>query len=348
MSTTLDPVVLKIMHDLNKRHGDGTVLVASEIGVDMVPRRTSGSISMDVILGGGWPCNQPIEIVGEPSHGKSAVCLKTIAANQAADPDFVAVWVAAEEWVPNYAQMCGVDLERVLVVETNVMEDAFEAVINFADSKAVDCIVVDSLPALVPSAEDAKTMDEMTVGRGALLTNKFFRKVGKSLKRSMIEQERPIVLLMINQYRQKIGVTMGSDKTTPGGQGKNYAFFVRVEVKRDGWIEIGPQKARTKVGQSIRARTIKNKTCPPMQTAYLDFYFAKGGEVDPGSYDWGKELVAVSQLAGIIERRGGWYYWGDKKWQGAEAVLASVREDLDLYEALDAEVRALPAGALFL
>lgn len=348
MSDVLDPAVLKIIKDLNKRHGDGTVLIASDVEVNLVPRRTSGSISLDVILGGGWPCNQPIEIVGEPSHGKSAVCLKTIAANQSLDPNFVAVWVAAEEWVPNYAEMCGVDLERVVLVESNVMEDVYEAVINFADSKAVDCIVVDSMPALVPSSEDEKTMNEMTVGRGALLTNKFFRKIGKSLKRSMVEQERPLLLLMINQYRQKIGVTMGSDKTTPGGQGKNYAFFVRVEVKRDGWLEIGPKSARTKVGQSIRARTIKNKTCPPMQTAYLDFYFANGEHVSSGSYDWGKEIVAVAQLAGIIERRGGWYYWQDRQWQGSDAVLGSVREELDLYEALEKEVRSLPPGALTL
>lgn len=348
MTAVMDPELLKVVKELNKKHGDGTVLLASDIDVDMLPRRTSGSLSLDVILGGGWPCNQAVEIVGESSHGKSAVCLKTIAANQQADPNFVAVWVAAEEWVPTYAEMCGVDLERVYVVETNVMEDALDAVIRFAESKAVDCIVIDSLPALVPSAEEEKGMEGLTVGRGAATLNKFFRIIGMAIKRSLITHERPVLLLCINQYRQKIGVTMGSDKTTPGGQGKNYAFFVRVEVKRDGWIEVGPKSSRVKIGQSIRVRTIKNKTCPPMQTAYLDFYFADGGEVSRGSYDWGKELIAVARLAGVIEQRGGWFYWNSNQWQGAPAMLEGIRADADLYEALEAEVRSLPVGSVVL
>lgn len=337
------PEVVKVMKEINRKHGDGTVLIASDIQGEVVPRITSGSTGLDLVLGGGWPCNQAVEIVGEPSNGKTAIALKTIASNQERDPDFIAVWVAAEEWVPGYAIMCGVDPERVIVVESNVMEHALDAVIHFAETKFVDMIVVDSLPALVPLPEDEKDMDQMTVGRGALILNKFFRKVGKSLKRSLVEHERPVLLLCINQYRQKIGVTHGSDKTTPGGQGKDYAFFIRVEVKRDAWIEVGPVSSKRKIGQSIRVRTLKNKTAPPQRTAYLDFYFAEGGEVPPGEYDFGKELVALAVLTGVIERRGAWYYMGEEhKWQGQDAVLDAVREDLDLRDAIEQMVREVP------
>jgi recombination protein RecA len=51
-------------------------------------------------LGGGFPGNQWNELVGEPSHGKTALALKTIAANQKLNPDYTTVWVAAEQWVP--------------------------------------------------------------------------------------------------------------------------------------------------------------------------------------------------------------------------------------------------------
>lgn len=338
----IDPGVVKLVKDLNKKLGDGTVVVGTDITEEVVPRMTSGSLGLDMILGGGWPCNQAVEIVGESSHGKSALALKTIAANQEMDPNFVAVWVAAEEWVPAYAQMCGVDLSRVLVVETNIMEHAFEAVINFAETKAVDAIVIDSLPALVPMPEDEKDMEAMTVGKGALLTNKFFRKIGKALKRSLVEHERPVLLIVINQYRQKIGVLMGDPRTTPGGQGKDYAYFVRCEVKRDSWIEVGSSNNKVKIGQGIRVRTIKNKSAPPQRTAYLDFYFDDGGDVPKGEYDFGKELVALGVLAGVINRSGAWYNYGDHKWQGAEAVVASVREDIDLRESLEKEVRSTP------
>jgi len=268
----------------------------------------------------------------------SAIALKTIAANQVIDPNFTVVWIAAEQFDNGYAQMCGVDTDRVLLVETNSMEDAFDAVIKFAESKSVDMVVVDSLPALVPSAEDEKTMEEFTVGRGAMLTNKFFRKVGAATKRDLVEEERPILGMMINQYRMKIGVMHGDPRTTPGGLGKDYAYSIRCEVKRDEWLETGTGQDKKRVGQTIRVRTIKNKTFPPQQTAYLDFYFADGGIIDSGEYDRAKEIVALSILNGIVDRRGGWMYYGERKWQGAPALIDSLREEVELSEEISKAV----------
>ena len=193
---------------------------------------------------------------GEASHGKTAIALKTIAANQARNKDFTAVWVAAEPFDSGYAEMCGVDTDRVILIETNSMEDAFEAVIQFMESKSVDIVIIDSLPALVPSAEDEKTMEEFTVGRGALITNKFFRKVSGATKRLMDGSERPVLGIMINQYRMKIGVMHGDPRTTPGGLGKDYAYSIRCEVKRDEWIDIGTGENKRRVGQTIRVRKI--------------------------------------------------------------------------------------------
>lgn len=327
---------LKIAAIINKKLGANTVVSAGDI---VVPKRIpTGSLTLDVVLGGGWPMNHWVEIVGEASHGKTAIALKTIAANQKINPDFTAVWVAAETFDPQYAEMCGVDTARVLLVETNSMEDAFDAVIQFCDSKSIDMVVIDSLPALVPSAEDEKTMEEFTVGRGAQLTNKFFRKVAAATKRDLVEEERPVLGIMINQYRMKIGVMHGDPRTTPGGLGKDYAYSIRCEVKRDDWLEVGTGQEKRRIGQTIRVRTIKNKTFPPQQTAYLDFYFAEGGSIDNGQYDSAKEIVALSILNGIVDRRGGWMYYGERKWQGAQALLDSLREEIELREEISAAV----------
>ena len=70
----------------------------------------------------------------------------------------------------------------------------------------------------------------------------------------------------------------------------------------------------------------------------MDFYFAPGGAVDAGNYDTGKEIVALSILNGIVERRGGWLYYGDRKWQGAQALIDSLREEIDLREQISAAV----------
>jgi recombination protein RecA len=335
---TLNSEARKIIADINKQHGGNVAVLGSDIRDNLIPRITSGSTTLDYVLGGGFPGNQWNELIGESSHGKTAVALKTIAANQAINPEYTTVWVAAEQWVPAYAEMCGVDQERVIVIETNVMEEAYDAVIKFAESKAVDAIVIDSLPALSPAPEMEKTMEEMTVGRGALITNKFFRVVGSAMKRSLVEDERPILGLVINQYRMKIGVMHGDPRTTPGGEGKNYAFFTRAEVRRDEWIETGTGNDKKRIGQTIKVRVLKNKTAPPQRVAYFDFYFDNGGNCTPGEYDFAKEIAAMSVLHGIIERKGGWYYYGDRKWQGTESVIASIREEIDLKEDLRKKV----------
>jgi len=322
----------KVVALLNKKFGDNVVVFASAIRSDIIPRITSGSTTLDYVLGGGFPGNQWNELIGEPSHGKTALALKTIAANQALNPNHTTVWVAAEQWVPEYAEMCGVDTDRVIVVETSIMEEAYDAVIAFAESKAVDAIVIDSLPALSPSPEMEKDMGEATVGRGALLTNKFFRVVGTAMKRSLVEDERPVLGLIINQYRMKIGVMHGDPRTTPGGEGKNYAFFTRCEVRRDEWIEIGSGNNKVRIGQRIKVRTLKNKTAPPQRVAYFDFYFAEGGDCAPGDFDFAKEIASLAVVKEIIERKGGWYYYGERKWQGIEPVIQSIKEELDLKE----------------
>lgn len=336
----------KIVAQLNKKFGGNVVVLASDINHDVIPRNTSGSTTLDFVLGGGFPSNQWNELIGEPSHGKTAVALKAIAANQAKDPNFTTVWVAAEQWVPGYAQMCGVDTSRVIVIETTIMEEAYQSVIEFAESKSVDAIVIDSLPALSPMPEMEKDMSEATVGRGALLTNKFFRVVGAAMKRSLVEYERPVLGIIINQYRMKIGVMHGDPRTTPGGVGKDYAFFTRCEVKRKEWIEIGSGNNKTRVGQQIVVRTLKNKTAPPQRVAYFDFYFAEGGACAPGEYDFAKEIASLAVIMGVLDRRGGWFYLGERKWQGIESVIASIREEVDLKEELEKAVLASDAGPL--
>lgn len=328
----------KIMALINKKLGEGSVVIGEDIRDDLITRVTTGSTTFDYVLGGGFPSNQWNELIGEPSHGKTAIALKTIAANQSKDPEYLTVWVAAEQWVPEYADMCGVDSSRVIVIETNIMEEAYDAVIAFAESKSVDAIVIDSLPALVPGPENEKNMDEMTVGRGALITNKFFRKAGLAMKRSMTEQERPILGIVINQYRMKIGVMHGDPRTTPGGEGKNYAFFTRTEVKRGDWIEAGTGTNKVRVGQQLKLRVLKNKTAPPQQVAFIDYYFKDHSIYSAGDYDTAKEVAAMVLIKGIVDRRGGWIYYGERKWQGVENLCNSLREEVDFFEELRSKV----------
>ena len=330
-----------LVTQLNKRFGTNTVVTASDVRSDLIPRITSGSLAMDYILGGGFPGNQWNELIGEEHSGKTLICLKTIAANQKLDPNYTTVWIAVEQWVPEYAEMLDVDMSRVILVDPKSMEEAYDAAIAVVKTRAVDAVVIDSLPALSPGQELEKDMGEATVGRGALLTNKFFRVVNSAMKRSMVEQDRPILGLMVNQWRMKIGVMYGDPKITPGGLGKNYAYFTRLEVKRDNWIEIGSGKSKVRVGISVKVRTLKNKVAPPQRVATVDFYFADGGLCPAGEYDFAKEICALAEVTGVITRsstNGGSFVFGDRKWKSRDNLYSSIREEIDLKEDLSQKV----------
>jgi recombination protein RecA len=310
---TLESIVASI----NKKYGDDIIVQGNRVKEE-VPRITTGVLAFDLMLGGGWPMNQWSEIIGDESSGKTALAYKTIAANQAIDPDWIAMWVAAEEFVPDYAKAIGVDLERLWVVETNVMEHAYDLIIRAMENRAVDCIV--------PGDEAEKMMEEFSVGLGARLTGKFFRKSSKAQKRSLINEDRGCTGLIINQWREKIGVMYGDPRTTPGGKAKNFHYFVRMEVKRDEWIKEKDEP----VGQTIRGRTMKNKTYRPQQVAQVDFYFANSHGFTLGEFDTIKDIVNICIATEIIGRAGAFYNYSGQKWQGKDALLQGVREDLDL------------------
>jgi len=330
------------MKQINKDFGGGTVLVASDIAV---PRRfTSGSLSLDVALGGGWPGGRWVEIIGKESAGKTAIAFKTVAANQKLDPEFATLWVAAEAYDTDQAAALGVDNDRVVVVPTQEMELAFELMIKAAESKAVDMIVLDSYPALIPGEEAEKAMDEFTMTQGARLMNKFTRKAGKATDRDATGTERPMLGIIINQFRDKIGgfARFGVPQTSPGGHGKDYFYHARLEVSRDDWIvEKRPGIADpVKVGQTIKLRTIKNKSAAPQQTATVNFYFRSAPYLgfERGDYDLGSEYFTMGVLFGVIRKSGAWFYYDDRKWHGKEAAVAELRSDHALQSAVCTEV----------
>jgi len=333
VSTTSYETIEEIVSSVNKKFGEDVMVKGSRIA-EKLPRITTGVLAFDMMLGGGWPVNQWSEIVGDESSGKTAIAYKTIAANQERDPDWIALWVAAEEYVPEYAEAIGVDLDRLWVVETNMMEHAYDLIIKTMDNRAVDCVVLDSLPALIPNNEWDKDMEEFSVGLGARLTGKFFRKSAKAQRRSLIHEDRGCTGLIVNQWRQKIGVMWGDPRTTPGGLAKNFSYFARVEVKKDEWLKEGKQA----VGQTIKGRTIKNKTYKPQQQAVVDFYFADYGGFHMGDFDTVKDMINIAIACEVITRAGAFYSYKDDKWQGKEKVLEALRADLSLQDELRAEL----------
>jgi recombination protein RecA len=333
---TIDEIAAAI----NKEMGSD-VLIKGESVLQEVPRLSSGILSLDLSLGGGWAKNQWNEIVGPESSGKTALVFQTIAYNQAIDPDFVALFVAAEEFVPSYATAFGVDLSRTWVVESNHMEQVFELVVKAVKNRTVDLVAIDSLPVLVAEAEEEKSLtDGLLVSPTARIISTFLKKMSSAARRSLTDpSDRDCTLLLVNQWRDKIGVLFGDPNITPGGKAKNYYFFVRLDVSRDEWIQEVKSDLTTRVGQTIATRTFKNKTYRPQQRALMDFYFADSGAFKKGQFDTAKDLVNTCLTLGLFEGR--YSFEGQRIANSKEELYSMVRQDLDLQRRLSATARSL-------
>lgn len=338
-ASTLDTPQALAAH-VNSQFKREVIVTGSQLRNRTFSRASTGSLAIDLALGGGWPLNVWNEVIGNESNGKTALVLKTIAANMAINPEYQCLWIASEDFVPDWAERLGVDLDRIHLAETNVTEEAYQIMLDGLEGRSVDAVILDSLPAMVPGDEAEKQMEESTISLNARMTGKFFRKAGKVGRRSLVSEDRSYLGIIINQWRDKIGISYGDPRTTPGGKGKNFSFFTRVEVARDEWITEDGTKESAKVGIAIRARTIKNKTAPAQRTGVVDFYFDDIPGFPAGTFDRIKELVSLAVAYDIIETTSaGRFAYRDMKWHGIAAVLADVREDTLLQAALDAEIK---------
>ena len=338
----IDANAIALIARVNKSLGEDTFILASDLHI---PRRfTTGCLGLDVITGGGLPGNQWTEVLGKESSGKTSMLLKMIAANQVLDPNFTTLWVAGEHFDVDQATALGVDLKRIILYpHGQEMETAFEVMLDAAESQAVDCGVIDSYPALIASEEDDKAMSEATMAKGAGLMGKFCRKAGKATRRKHDGSERPFVGIIVNQWRDKIGgfSRFGTPQTSPGGNGKNYFFYVRLDVARVEYItEKRPGiKDPVSVGQTIKFKTVKNKSAAPQQTAQVDFYMRGAPFLGfrRGDYDLAKEYFGLGKLFQVITVRGGGnYIFGDQQWRGEDKMLIAMRSEPDLLDAITA------------
>jgi recombination protein RecA len=232
-----------------------------------------------------------------------------------------------------------VDLARTVVMATNVMEEVYNTVLTAMDNRAVDCVVIDSYPALVSTTEDEQAMEEFAVAAGARLTGKFLRKGTRAQKRSLIEEDRACTCLIINQWRERIGVMFGDPRTTPGGKAKNYHYFTRTEVKRDEILWAGEKKKSPQVGISMGVSVIKNKSYRPNTTAQFDFYVSDFENMGRARFDVPLNVFEMAVAAELIEKKGVWYYFqGVQLGQGKDAAVDGLREDgatlIDVHRAL--------------
>jgi recombination protein RecA len=308
---------------INKQFGDGAIRRLGDTTTVDVELFGSGSLSLDIALGGGYPKGRILEVYGPESSGKTTLALHAIAEIQRKGG--TAAFIDAEHALdPAYARKLGVDTDNLLVSQPDNGEQALEIVETLVRSNAVDIVVVDSVAALVPQAEIDGDMGDSHMGLQARLMSQALRKLT-----GIISKSRTTVLF-INQIRMKIGVMFGNPETTTGGNALKFYASARLDIRRIGQIKSGEEI----IGNRTKVKVVKNKIAPPFRVAEFDIMYNEGISKEGDVLD-----LAVQHE--IVGKSGAWFDYGDAKiGQGREASKQYLRENPKVMAEIDAKVRA--------
>lgn len=309
------------LETIEKQFGKGSIMKMGEghkIDVETIP---TGSVSLDLALGGGIPKGRVVEIYGPESSGKTTLTLHAIAEVQRAGG--TAAFIDAEHALdPAYAKRIGVDVENLLLSQPDNGEQALEIVETLVRSNAVDLIVVDSVAALVPRAEIEGDMGDSHMGLQARLMSQALRKLTGVINKSKG------TVIFINQIRMKIGVMFGNPETTTGGNALKFYASVRMDIRRISQIKQGDAV----VGNRTRVKVVKNKIAPPFREAEFDIMYNQGISRSGDILDLGIKY-------GIVEKGGAWLTYGETKVSGREAMRNFLIENPKVMEDIAKKVR---------
>ena len=318
-------VLESTLKQIKKAYGEGSIMWlgdgASVLQVEAIP---TGSLALDIALGvGGIPRGRIIEIFGMESSGKTTLALHMIAEVQKRGG--TAAFIDAEHALdPTYSRALGVDLDHILISQPNSGEQALEITEQLTRSGAIDIIVIDSVAALVPTAEIEGQMGDSQVGLQARLMSQAMRKLSGAISQSKT------IVVFTNQMRSMISTSrFGPSTTTAGGWALKFYASLRLQMWPSGKIEEGTER----VGTHVNVRVVKNKVAPPFKEATFDVMFGRG-------IVRSREILLTGEALDIVTRSGSWYSFGDVRLgQGIGNSAQALEEDPKLEAQIEAAIR---------
>ena len=307
---------------ISKQFGDGSIMKLGDAYKINVETSPSGTLSLDLALGGGYPRGRIIEIYGPESSGKTTLALHAVAEIQKAGG--TAAFIDAEHALdPQYAGRLGVNINDLLVSQPDNGEQALEIVETLVRSNAVDVIVLDSVAALVPQAEIDGDMGDSLPGLQARLMSQALRKLTGIINKSKA------TVIFINQIRMKIGVMFGNPETTTGGNALKFYASQRLDIRRIGQIKQGDDV----IGNRVRVKIVKNKIAPPFRQAEFDIMYNEGISTTG-------DVLDLAVMHDIVQKSGAFYKYNDETiGQGREAAKKYLKDNPDKVAEIDGKVR---------
>jgi recombination protein RecA len=325
-----DDAVQIALAQIAKQYGEGAVMRMGDKNVVAIEKFGSGSLSLDIALGGGVPKGRIIEIYGPESSGKTTLALHMIAEAQRSGGR--AAFVDAEHALDvTYAKKIGVDIDNLLVSQPNDGEEALEITETLVRSGGIDVIVIDSVAALTPRAEIEGMMGDSHMGLQARLMSQALRKL------TSIVSKTNCSVIFINQMRMKIGVMFGNPETTTGGNALKFYASIRLDVRRIDKIleKVATGEDQVIMGSRTRVKVVKNKIAPPFRQAEFDILYARG-------ISRTGDILDLGVKHGVIEKSGNYFKVGETTLgNGREPARDFLEEHKDVAAKLEKEIRAI-------
>ena len=292
----------------NKEFKDDNLMIISDIkpNYDRLP---TNALGLDYILGGGLVLGRLYEFSGLFHSGKTGAACVVLAAYQRAFPDKTCVFVDAEHTLDLkfWARMTGLDLSKLYYVNPNGQsgQQVLDMIEEIQMADDVGAIVLDSLPALIPSAvlESDLTKD---AGMRATMAKPLYPFCAKMAE--MVAQKNNI-FIMINQVRDG-GKTYNGVQLYKEPCGMAPMFYSSIIVRfgtrtftlgdEMNYYKQGKDPGEGADGFRLVFKIVKNKcgSCA-RGGGFLTFRYATG-------LDWINDLLEIAENFNFIQKSGSW------------------------------------------
>lgn len=343
-----DKALEKLKNELVKKFGDNIIRMASEVErCNPITRIPTGSLDLDIKLGGGIPLGKFTHVSGAFSSTKTTQMLHTIA--NAQKMGLVCAMFDIEGTTDmDYLIEVGVDPSQLLYVKPTGLEECAQMILDMQRSGEVHLALIDSIAVLFPTKEIASEMDEtVQMGIKQKMMGEFLGKYQLLNNKLEREGKTPFTLLATNQLRDKIGA-YGDPEYYTGGKAIGFYATVDMKFRRGDWLQVGTGDNKEIVGQVVKYKIEKNKTYKRMQSGEFDFYFADNDSGTPVAHNDNYKSIIIEAIAwGLIQRGGAWFSFPDPdtgeviKFQGVDKVVSFLRGREDIVMTFKEEILKL-------
>lgn len=190
---------------------------------------SSGCTLLDLELGGGYALGKMSNVFGAESTGKTQQCIE-LASNFLNQYPSGKVWYVDAEaaFDESYAERLGMPVDDIEFPEIDTIEELFVLLSEAAEELAegqYGAVFIDSLDALSSDDEMGRDIKDGTYG-GAKpkKMSEMFRRLARILK------DKNMLVFIVSQIRDKIGVTYGKQTMVTGGRALKFYASQRVEL----------------------------------------------------------------------------------------------------------------------